>query len=106
MTEREELARIIDPKAWAFLDGLVKARDAERKGLAIWEISSIVGPALAKADQWLSRPSPVDGVVAAAAEVVARWAMPQWKDAPPTAGAMHRLNDALAAYDQARGETQ
>lgn len=114
VTEREELARIIDPTAFALAAEVARVMALpvlDRPPGSTMSVASELAErqcakALAKADQWLSRPSPVDELVAAAAAVVARWAMPQWKDAPPTASTMHRLNDALAAYDKARGETQ
>lgn len=48
---REAVARIVDPDAFARLDALVAERTASKHALLIREISPIIGPALAKADQ-------------------------------------------------------
>jgi hypothetical protein len=74
MHDREELARIIDPEAF-------------KPGTYTYDISgSARRPiALAKADQWLSRPSPVDGLKASldeatSATMMAEMRADKWKD--------------------------
>jgi hypothetical protein len=92
VSEREELARIIDPGAWSMLRGSWRFRDWHECQQA----------ALAKADQWLSRPSPVDGVVEALRELYA-----SFDSAVVLEPAMlRRVRTELAAYDKAKGETQ
>jgi hypothetical protein len=92
MTEREELARIIDPQAFEMLN-------AKMPGDEQAFIRELQDEALAKADQWLSRPSPVDGVV----EVLR--AVREWDslyDSLPDLLA-NQIGDAIAAYDRAKG---
>jgi hypothetical protein len=65
MTERERIARVVDPEAFAKLDALVVEREGGRLALMVWEISEIVGPALAKADVILARPEPSEAAMKA-----------------------------------------
>jgi hypothetical protein len=53
VTEREKLARIIDPEAFEMLNANMPADEQAF-------IRQLQNEALAKADQWLSRPSPVE----------------------------------------------
>jgi hypothetical protein len=69
MTEREELARIIDPGAWE------KTYDCWR--FADWH--ECQQRALAKADKWLSRPSPVDGLKASLDEATSATMMAEMR---------------------------
>jgi hypothetical protein len=64
MHDREELARIIDPEAWADWDRFSSYTNED--GPTDWKefARRRTTPSLAKADQWLSRPSPVDGLKA------------------------------------------
>jgi len=98
VTEREELARIIDELAF----------DESVSGYSLWGFRRKV--ALVKADAWLFRPSPVDEVVAASRILI----RDIWQSA---SGGWHitggdsesvvtNLENALAAYDKARGETK
>jgi hypothetical protein len=72
VSERERIARIVDPEAFAKLDALVVEREGGRLALMVWEISEIVGPALAKADAILARPEPSEAVVEAVAREMCR----------------------------------
>jgi hypothetical protein len=97
VTEREELAQIIDHNAFVY--------DPNDHTMTLATRQSIVrrrSEALAKADLWLSRPSPVDEVVEALRELYA-----SFDSAVVLEPAMlRRVRTALAAYDQAKEETQ
>jgi hypothetical protein len=79
MTEREELARIIDPEAWADWDRFSSYTNED--GPTDWKefARRRTTPSLAKADQWLSRPSPVDGLKATLAEATSATMMAEMR---------------------------
>ena len=103
MTEREELARIFDPGAFELL---LADLDDNRQSLVLDRRSD----ALAKADQWLSRPSPVDEVVEALRAIATEPADdghgPEQGPAFLWVWAQARARLAITAYDKAKGETQ
>ena len=87
MTEREELARIIDPGAWEKTYGCWRFAD--------WH--ECQQKALAKADQWLSRPSPVDGLKATLAEATSATMMAEMR-ADKLQAENARLREALRPF--------
>jgi hypothetical protein len=105
VTEREELARIIDPEAWGVLDGTLPPLPMDRHMSArfdAWKQSS-----LRKADQWLSRPSPVDGVVEALKDMREGWRYIREHHGDLYGVGWDRAEQAAdAAIARAKGETQ
>lgn len=59
--DREAVARVIAPKAWALLDHEVAERMKARMGMAIADVSEIVGPSLKTADAILALAAPAEG---------------------------------------------
>ncbi len=79
MTEREELARIIDPEAWADWDAFHDV-EAVPNGVDWPKLAhKRVAPSLAKANLWLSRPSPVDGLKASLDEATSATMMAEMR---------------------------
>jgi hypothetical protein len=72
VTEREKLARIIDPEAFEMLNANMPADEQAF-------IRQLQNEALAKADQWLSRPSPVDGLKASLDEATSATMMAEMR---------------------------
>jgi hypothetical protein len=116
MTEREELARIIDPTAFALAAEVARVMDLpalDRPPGSTMSVASEMAErqcaeALAKADQWLSRPSPVDGVVETLRRIskAQAWGEPDGRVVPAIESIRVEASAVLRAYDQARGETQ
>jgi hypothetical protein len=103
VSERERIARIVDPEAFAKLDALVVEREGGRLALMVWEISEIVGPALAKADVILARPEPSEAVVGlyyAIKLCVSRIERPNLS--PGADVVLERARAAIAAYEAER----
>ncbi len=98
MTEREELARIIDPSSWLVLDSYLAEVKRKHPNSGYDPDNFKDRESLAKADQWLSRPSLVDEVVEASQELYA-----SFDSAVVLEPAMlRRVRAALAAYDKAK----
>ncbi len=110
MTEREELARVIDPSSWLVLDSYLAEVKRKHPNSGYDPDNFKDRESLTKADQWLSRPSPVDGVVEALRAIATE---PDDDDHGPEQGpaflwewAQARARLAIAAYDKANGETK
>jgi hypothetical protein len=106
VTEREELARIIDREAFASH----VYYDAAYRELKEAEFAQRRFAALDKADQWLSRPSPVDELVAASRILIRDIWQSASGDWHITGGdpesAVTNLQNAITAYDKAKGKVQ
>ncbi len=79
MTEREELARIIDPSSWLVLDSYLAEVKRKHPNSGYDPDNFKDRESLAKADQWLSRPSPVDGLKASLDEATSATMMAEMR---------------------------
>jgi hypothetical protein len=79
VTEREELARIIDPSSWLVLDSYLAEVKRKHPNSGYDPDNFKDRESLAKADQWLSRPSPVDGLKASLDEATSATMMAEMR---------------------------
>ena len=109
MTEREELARIIDPSSWLVLDSYLAEVKRKHPNSGYDPDNFKDRESLAKADQWLSRPSPVDGLKASLDEATSATMMAEMR-ADKLAAEVERLKrvtsvSLLSRLSEAEAET-
>lgn len=105
MSERERIARIVDPEAWEDWDNF--STDTSGSVGVDWQkfARNRVAPSLAKADAILARPEPSEAVVGlyyAIKLCVSRIERPNLS--PGADVVLERARAAVAAYEAERGE--